>query len=157
MVWHTAWYEYDKRSTFIVLPAVQDGFAHAVDILLSLVFALPHVYICYDLAPSGLDVELGQFLFVNGLFPDVFGCPLDLLLLLTSIVLLKLTAALSLACFLVMPLTFLHHTILTLFSRRVFWMRSSYSRMRRVVSSSSKSLNPSSPSGSATAVGWVEP
>lgn len=135
MNWHTAWYEYDKRSTFIVLPAVQDGFAHAVDILLPLVLPLPHVYICYDLAPSGLDVKLGQFLLVDGLLSDVFGCPLTLLLLLASIVLLELATALGPAGFLILPLAFLRHSILTLFSRRVFWMRSSSSRMRRVVSS----------------------
>jgi hypothetical protein len=137
MVAWTAWYEYDKRSTFIVLPAVQDGFAHAVDILLPLVLALPHVYICYDLAPTGLDVEFSQLLLVNGLLPDVLGPPLGFLLLLAGIVFLQLSTALGLTGLLVLPFAFLTHPIPTLFSRRLFWMRSSSSRMRRVVSSSS--------------------
>ena len=136
LVMHTVWYEYDKRSTFIVLPAVQDGFAHTVDILIALMLPLSHIYISYDLAPSGLNVELGQFFLVNGFLSDVFCCPFDFFLLLTGIVFFQLAKSLSLTGFLFVPFAFLLHYIFTLFSRRVFWMRSSYSRMRRVVSSS---------------------
>lgn len=128
---------------------MQDSFSHAIYVFLALMFTLPHIYICYDFAPSSFDIEFCQFLLVDSFFPDVFSCSFDFLLLLSGIIVIELSPSFNSAgCFL-LPFTFLYQKISTLFYLRVFWILSSYSRMRFVVSSSSKSLKSFSPSGSA--------
>lgn len=119
---------------------MQDCLTHAVGVLLPLVLALTHVYIRYDFAPPCLHVELREFLLADGLLPQVLAGPLKLLLLLFGEVLLELPSALGLARLLLLPLAFLSQSQATLLSLSRFWMRSSSSRMRLAVSSSSKSL-----------------
>lgn len=119
---------------------MQDCLTHAVGVLLALVLALTHVYICYDLAPACLHVELCEFLLADGLLPQVLSGALELLLLLAGEVLLELPSSLHPARLLLLPLAFLSQPQATLLSLSRAWMRSSSSRMRLAVSSSSKSL-----------------
>jgi len=106
-------------SSLIVLATVQHRLPHPRDLLLALVLTRTHIYVAYDFAPPGLDVQLCQFLLVDRLLPDVLGGSLELLLLLAGEVFLELPPPLCFAGRLVLPLPLLHQYHNTLFSRRV--------------------------------------
>lgn len=110
----------NRDSALIIFPAVEDGLAHAVGVLGSLVLALADVDVGDDFLPACLYVQFGEFLLVIGLFAQVVLRPLHFFLLLAGEVLLELPFPLLAAFLLIVPLPFLHSDHLTLFSFSMF-------------------------------------
>lgn len=97
---------------------MQNSLTHTVDILLTLVLALAHVYIAYHLLPASNNVQTLQLLLQQLLLSNVLLSPLLLLLLLSAPKLLQLPTTLSFALALLVPLFLLGYHITTLFSWR---------------------------------------
>ena len=102
----------------VVLTPVQNSLTHTVDILLTLVLALTHVYIAYHLFPASNNVQTLQLLLQQLLLSNVLLSPLLLLLLLSAPKLLQLPTTLGFALALLVPLFLLGYHITTLFSWR---------------------------------------
>lgn len=144
--------------SFVVLALVEDGLTHAAGVLGTFVLSCTHVDIADDFAPACLHVELFELLFEFLLLSQILLGSLSLLLFLSVQKFFELSASLCLAFAFLLPFGLLLRTRITLFSLRVVWILSSSSRMRRVISSSSKSLNSLSldSEGYSAPVGCVE-
>lgn len=94
-------------SSFVILPAVQNGLAHAIGVLGALPFSLADVDVGDDLLPSCLNVQLGVLLLAVGLLADVFLGPFNFLILLLGQELLELPPAFLLLPLLLLPLSLL--------------------------------------------------
>lgn len=98
---------------------MQDGLAHAPDVLGSLVLARAHVNAAGHLLPAGLQVQLLELIPAFGLLVDiVLGASL-LLLFLAGEEIFKLAPALLFALLLVLPFAFLRAGSRTLLALRM--------------------------------------
>jgi hypothetical protein len=97
---------------------MQDGFAHAVGVLRTFVFALAHVYVLYDFAPASLNVEFGEFFPFLVFASYIFSSSFVFLLFLARVELFELETALLFAFEFFLVLSLLNRITGTLFSRR---------------------------------------
>lgn len=138
-------------SFLLVLTPVQDGFSHAG--VLGFTLALTHIDTGNHFFPTFSTHLSCLFLFLKLLRNIRLFAPCRLFFL-TGLEFLQLLPALFFPALLPLPFFFLHADIITLFSLRSVWIRSSSYRIRRAVSSSSNSLNSLSGSfGSGTGYG----
>ena len=142
-------WELNIESARIIFSSVKDGFTHAIYIFLSLVLTCSYVDVCYHLFPSCFHIQLWHLFLAFCFLTDVLSCSFSLLHLLATQKLLELFATVLLSFAFLFPLFLLSYYISTLFYRNLFWIRSSSSRIRLVISSSSKSLKSFSGASSA--------
>ena len=120
---------------------MQDGLSHAADVFGTLVLPLLYIDVRDHLLPACLVSQLPVLLSQLFLLPDVFLSPLPLFFFPLVQEVLQLAGSFSFALVLLFVLLLLSEGISTLFYLSSSWVFSSSSRMRRVMSSSSKSLN----------------
>ena len=130
-----------KGSGSFVVLLIEDGLPHAVDIFLAGVFALLEGHARGYFLPPCLLVEALNFVPSAGFLLHIFAFALCFLVFLLFQELFQLLASLLLALLFLLILLVLRGPIITDFCLNCYWMRSSSSRIRRMVSSSTSILD----------------